>query len=266
MIAKRCPTASVERTVYEDVIPHLPVTVPRYYGSREEDAGSGWLFLEDVGGERYSELDGEHRAVAGRWLGLMHTSAEGVAAAARLPDGGPGRYLAHLRSTREIIVRNLANRYLTAGDRPVLEAIVAQCGALESRWGQLEDACPGLPSTLVHGDFRPKNAHIRRDRAGISLFPLDWETAGWGAPAADLTRVDIAAYWSVVRERWPGVTVPALRRLARAGWVFQWLAALGWGSPDLARDDYDFVRHAMACLEVYQIKLGDAIRAAGLAR
>src|SRR5207245_2602292 len=35
VIAKRCPTASIERTVYEEVIPHLPITVPRYYGSRE---------------------------------------------------------------------------------------------------------------------------------------------------------------------------------------------------------------------------------------
>jgi hypothetical protein len=266
VIAKRCPTASIERTVYEEVIPHLPVTVPRYYGSREADAGSCWLFLEDVGGERYSELDEEHRALASRWLGLMHTSAAGVAAAARLPDGGPGRYLAYLRSTRETIVRNLANRYITAGDRPVREAIVAQLGALESRWSRVEASCEGVPSTLIHGDFRPKNAHIRRDHAGIRLFPLDWETAGWGVPAADLTRVDIAAYRSVVRERWPAVTMPVLRRLARAGRVFQLLAAMGWDSPGLARDDYDFVRHAMACLEVYQSKLGDAIRAAGLAR
>jgi len=57
-----------------------------------------------------------------------------------------------------------------------------------------------------------------------------------------------------------------LRRLARTGQVFQWLAALSWDSPGLARDDYNFVRHAMACLQVYQGKLGDAIHAAGLAR
>ena len=109
LIAKRCRAAwaSVERRVYAEVLPHLPVTSPRYYGSVEGADGRCWLFLEDVGDERYVTSDEEQCALAGRWLGRMHTSttmrADAAAAAARLPDGGPDRYLQHLRSAREQI-------------------------------------------------------------------------------------------------------------------------------------------------------------------
>src|ERR671923_2768822 len=73
VIAKRCAaeTAVIERTIYEEVLPHVPVTAPHYYGFRMEgDGETCWLFLEDVGSERYSESSEEHHALAARWLGL----------------------------------------------------------------------------------------------------------------------------------------------------------------------------------------------------
>jgi len=84
VIAKRCraAAAAVERTVYAEVLPRLPVTSPRYYGSVQDDRGSCWLFLEDVGGERYATSNEEHCSLAGRWLGLMHTSTTILADAA----------------------------------------------------------------------------------------------------------------------------------------------------------------------------------------
>jgi aminoglycoside phosphotransferase (APT) family kinase protein len=270
VIAKRGRGAEgrVERTVYEEVLPHLPVTAPRYYGSTEDEGGA-WFFLEDVGEERYSELDAEHRALAARWLGLMHTSSTRLAGttdvAARLPDGGPGRYLHHLRSARAAILRNLSNPALTTEDVAGLEAIVSLHDLLEARWARLEEACDGVPSTLVHGDFRPKNAYLRRRPAAIDLFPIDWETAGWGVPAADLTRVDVTAYWEVVRESWAGLGLQAIQRLATVGQVFRALAAIGWDSPELAYDTARYLCRPMACLQVQRKKLSEAIRAAGVA-
>jgi len=131
--AKRCAirAAAIERAVYEDILPGVPVTAPHYHGAVEAGE-SCWLFLEDVGGESYSERDEAHYTLAGRWLGAMHTSAAGVAAATRLPDGRPHRYLTYLRSTRETILNNLANPLLTGDDVAVLEAIVSQCDALEA--------------------------------------------------------------------------------------------------------------------------------------
>ena len=267
VMAKRCRPvgASVERAVYAEVLPRLPVSAPRYYGYVEDDGGSCWLFLEDVGGERYASSDEEQCALAGRWLGLMHTSAtiitDAAAAAARLPDGGPGRYLRHLRLAREDILRNISNPVLTAEDVALLTAMVSQHDLLEGRWERLEEACERAPSTLVHGDFRPKNAYIRTDHAGPRLFPIDWETAGWGPPAADLARVDITAYWSVVREGW-SLDLQDIRRLATVGRVFGFLAAIGWKSPSLAYDSPRLLSEPLASMRVLQGSLSNAIRAA----
>ena len=267
VIAKRCRAARarVERAVYEEVLPRLPVDSPRCYGIIEDEGRSCWLFLEDVGGERYVTSDPEQYALAGRWLGLMHTSAailaDAATAAARLPDGGPGRYLGHLRSAREDILRNISNPALTAGEVALLRALASQLDVLERRWGWLEESCPRAPSTLVHGDFRPKNAYIRRDHGGARLFPIDWETAGWGVPAADLTRVDIAAYWSVVRECW-SLDLQAIRRLATVGQVFRFLAAISWASPYLAYGTSRLLSFPMSSIRALQAQLSDAMRAA----
>src|SRR5207249_2967323 len=51
IIAKRCVarTAAIERAIYEDILPHLPITALRYYGWTQHDGEFCWLFLEDAG-------------------------------------------------------------------------------------------------------------------------------------------------------------------------------------------------------------------------
>jgi hypothetical protein len=236
----------------------LPVTALRYYGCTQQDGEFCWLFLEDAGRERYSPYRKEHCALAGRWLGLLHTSAARLAPAVRLPDRGPGHYLEHLRSARRMILRSLGNPALSGDDLTVLHAIVAQCDLLERRWGWVETCSEGIPSTLVHGDFRPKNVHVRRDHDGTALLPMDWETAGWGGPAPDLARLDLQAYWTVVREYWPTLDLPAIQRLANLGKLFCRLAALNWESMSLKSDWLD---GPMASIRVCHAKLSDAILA-----
>jgi hypothetical protein len=187
VIAKRCPLTTVERKIYEELLPRLPVTGLHYYGFTAEDDQFGWLFLEDAGSAKYSALLEEHRALAAQWLGLMHTSAAQVATEDRLPDRGPGHYLEHLQSGAKIL-RNIANPKLTTDDLRVLESIVSKCEFLESRWRQVEELCAGFPQTLVHGDFTAKNLRVQTGRAGVALLPFDWEMAGWGVPAADLAQ------------------------------------------------------------------------------
>lgn len=273
VIAKRCRTATalVERTIYEEVLPHLPVAAPHYHGFIEDDDTFCWLFLEDVGQERLSPLIEEHRVLAARWLGLMHASAARVAAAARLPDGGPNRYLQHLRSARRTILNNLANPAFGAEDIVILKTVVAQCDLLESRWHEVEKCCEGVPTTLVHGDFRPKNILIRTDQPGTGFFPLDWETAGWGVPAADLApsrgrlpihQIDMTTYWLIVREYWPHLEIQAVQRLALVGRIFRRLAAISWESRSLAFGTERLLSGPMACMRVYQAELAEAIWAA----
>jgi hypothetical protein len=119
VIAKWCRQAApaAERTIYEEVLPHLPVTALRCYGSVEEGDGRFcWLFLEDAGGQEYSPQREEQRVLAAGGLGLLHTSASRLATAAPA-DRGPGHYPGHLHSARAAILGNLSNGALSADDR-----------------------------------------------------------------------------------------------------------------------------------------------------
>jgi Phosphotransferase enzyme family len=217
-----------------------------------------------VGRERFSPLIEEHRALAAQWLGLMHTTAAHVATTARLPDRGPDHYLEHLRSARRTILRNLTNPALNVEDLAVLKSIISQCDLLEWRWSQVEKCCEGMSSTLVHGDFSPKNVYVRADQAGIGLFPLDWETAGWGVPAADLApsrgllpahQVDITVYWSIARECWPSLDIQVIQRLVKVGRIFRRLAAINWSSVSLTFGTHELLGGPMSEMRVYQAEL-----------
>src|SRR5437764_1331591 len=118
----------------------------------------------------------------------MHTAAARVPAARGLPDGGPPRYLDHLRADLRTIRANLANPALTAGDAATLGRLASDLDRLEGAWVALERACTGLPATLVHGDLQRKNLYVRNGAGQSALYAIDWETAGWGIPAADLAR------------------------------------------------------------------------------
>jgi hypothetical protein len=264
VIAKRCPAvrARVERTVYEEVLPHFPLPTLRYYGSVEGPENAFcWLFLEDAGGQEYSPLRGEHRTLAGRWLGLLHTSAARLDVAARLPDRGPGHYLGHLRSARATLRRHLVDPRLSASDVAVLRSIVSRCDALESGWGQVEEWCGGMPRTLVHADFKAKNLRVRTGADGPALFPFDWETGGWGVPAPDLgssANPDVAAYRAAVRAHWPGLDIQALQRLVHVGKVFRNLAGIDWAAQGLP---HDWTEEAMQKLRIYESRQADLMGA-----
>src|SRR5262249_46288759 len=132
-------------------------------------------------------------------------------------------------------------------------------------WHALEECCGRTPATLVHGDFRRKNVRVRGGPDGIGLFPVDWETAGWGSPAADLApsrgllpQVDLPAYRAAVRECWPGLDLEAVERLAQAGTVFRRLAAIHWECPRL---DSPWPQNAIESLRVYHAEIAEALRA-----
>jgi len=262
MIAQRAcmAKARIERTVYEEILPHLPVTSPRYYGFRAEDPDFAWLFLEDIGDERHTATDCAQLALAGRWVALMHTAAARVLAARGLPDGGPPRYLDHLRAGLQTIRANLANPALTADDAATLGRLASDLDRLESAWAALACACTGLPATLVHGDLQRKNLYVRNDAGQTALYAIDWETAGWGVPAADLARIDLPAYWSVVRSVWPDARLEDARRLGAVGRIFVQLAALRWASPQLVYDSPRYLSWPMASLRIVHGRLGDAVR------
>jgi hypothetical protein len=266
VIAKHClaPAAQVERTVYEVILPRLPMPALRYYGFVEEGGPWCWLFLEDAGREKWTPDCQAHRTRAARWLGRLHTSAAGLAASVALPNRGPGSYRGRLRSVRQALLDGLGNPALPAGGPEVLRAVVAQLDTVEAGWHVLEECCARIPPTLVHGDFRRKNVRVRGGPDGIALFPIDWEMAGWGTPAADLAlsrrgfaQVDLPVYCSLVGRYWPGVDLGEVERLAQAGTVFQRLLAICWECPRIATP---WPQKAIEALKIYHAEIAQALQ------
>lgn len=262
VIAKRCQqaTATIERTIYEDILPSLPVPTLEYFGSVEEsNSDFCWLFLEDAGGEAYLPQVEEHRTAAAQWLGLMHISAAQVAGGPNLPDHGPGHYQNRLRQARETILGNLSNPALNSEDLTVLESIISLSNVLEPRWKMVEGFCQRFPRTLVHGDFVTKNVRFRNGFGAAAVVPFDWETAGWGVPATDLRLLDLSTYWSVIQGAWSDVSIQDIQRLAKIGDLFTCLDSISWSSQWL---EFQWVERAMRHMRSYESQLAVLVRTA----
>jgi hypothetical protein len=237
VIAKRCPqrTALIERTVYEEILPKLPLPTLQYYGFVEETGSDfAWLFLEDVSEHKYQPHLREHRIAAAHWLSAMNVSAATIEAAAALPERGAKYYLNLLNRACAVIQANIANPALDRDGLNLLESIFDLCQQVAANWVALEDVCEGMPLTLVHGDFISKNVGVRNGGDGIVILPFDWEKAGWGIPAEDISGVDIPTYWRVVQRFWPQYAIDDFTRLAQVGRVFRWLVFLEWIAPAFA--------------------------------
>jgi Phosphotransferase enzyme family len=260
IVAKRCARATgvVERDVYERILPHVDVPALRYYGYLEELATEfSWLFIGYAGEAKLANTDG---ALAAQWLARLHTGAAPLLNKVPLPDRGPAHYLEHLRVGRRIIGTWLVAEPgpADAEDLHALRALQALSERLESRWESVCSACATAPRTLVHGDFSRKNLRLRNSAAGAQLVALDWETAGWGPPAADLPYMPTRAQprqrllgSGDKPPRWDG-TVPLeeyascgswgrarmrdLKRLARLGTVFRAVAGIRWAAEQLSAD------------------------------
>lgn len=241
VVAKHCRTAAglVECRVHAEILPRLPVTTARCHGHASEADGTRWLFLEYVDGARFTPALVADRVLAARWLALLHTSAATLDLAARLPDRGPAHHLAQLRQAGELLRAAHDDGAHAAEERALLAGVASQCERVDARWGEVEERCAAMPRTLVHGDFRPKNVYLRDGRR--QLVALDWETAGWGVPAADVASIRgapgetaaLGEYESAARGRWPRLTMESLGRMVTIGKLFRRIAAISWCSVSL---------------------------------
>jgi hypothetical protein len=266
VIGKRCKrtSAMIERIIYEEFLPYLPVPSLNYYGMVEEaDSKFCWLFLEDAGGELNSAQLAEHRILIAQWLGQMHASSTQIMAASRLPPKGPNHYLHRLKSAREAIQRHVVNRTFQSEDLITLEAIVRHCDLLESHWDRVEALCEGIPRTLVHGDFAGKNFGVRISRPGAAVLPFDWAEAGWGTPAVDIRKADIDAYLSAVRNHWPWLDVQMIRQMALAGRIFRCIDSIHWEQSSLK---YVWLSTPMNNMRIYESRIANVIGSTGFGK
>jgi len=233
----------VERIIYAEILPSLPATSLRYYGSTEDDDPNyEWLFIEDANGRAYTSRLKAHRIAAGRWLGILHTSsASQVDMLSRLPERGPGHYLEALRFARQWIERSL-NLELELEDLDSLQMIISDFDRLEGQWSELLEFCDKLPLSLVHGDFKERNIRIRsaaHDRGVPILVAFDWAEAGRGVPPVDIlgrfghgvsrsSEPDIYTYWSVARKLWTLPSMDTMKRFETVGKTFRAISAFAW--------------------------------------
>jgi hypothetical protein len=254
----------IERRLYEEVFPKLPVSTLGFYGYAEEpDSNASWIFLEDAGQEAFSPSSEEHRACAVHWLALMHTSTWRGALPDFPPDRGPGYYLQdYLRPAVDNILKNRDNPVFSPEDRALLAGVVARLESVAAHRSEIETFCARFPKTLVHGDFTAKNLRIRRADNEITLLPLDWETAGYGVPAADVGKCpDTDAYWMLVRETWPHIKREDMQRFAVIGEIFHFIAAVNWVSWSL---EFDWADQKIKTIKIYRSHLDALIHSAGL--
>ena len=232
VVAKYCQgeTASHERIIYQQILPKLPLSSPRYYGYVAGPCEYDWLFLEYVQGEQYSRSRDDHAVLVAHWLGLLHSAAPEVTRAAWLPDRGPQHHLTLLLEARHKLQSNLPLLKLPARELDVIRAVISQCDFLESRWDRVEQSCSRMPRTLIHGDFKPRNVVIRTDGEKSSVLPFDWEASGWGVPTGDLAYIDLVPYFETVRRRWPGVTIEDVQAMKAIGRIFRGIEEFRWES------------------------------------
>jgi hypothetical protein len=287
VVGKRClrSTGRVERDVYEKVMPRLGLPRLRYYGYVEDDDSRfGWLFMGDAGGAKPTMAD---RGVIATWLARLHAAAAPLSGDVPLPDRGPDYYLGLLPAARQGLgaARTAATR--AGRDCRAFNAIAAALARLELHRDCVAATCAEWPRTLVHSDFSRKHVRLRPDEAGLSacVLALDWETAGWGPPAADLadvpwgrSRGDIAAdpsdmpehetpwygpvslavYAETISAFWPGVGRRAVSRLSRVGALFRIIDATCWAARQVELGGVD---KGMGALTAYADDLRPAMEA-----
>lgn len=229
VIAKHAPltTIRVERIVYETLTRYLPAAIPQFLGC-VEGRDNGWIFTAEVPGEAYREDVAADREAAARWLASLHAAAADAPELLGLPPRSAdhyGRLLDTILTALGALVSNT-----TPGDahRPALETAVLLCERLSHEWGTIEDLVTTCPHTLVHGDLVAHNVFVQRTPAGVSVVAIDWERAGWGNPAEDLSGVDLHSYAVSASELGAAVADADLRSLARAGRFFRCIVFLDW--------------------------------------
>jgi hypothetical protein len=230
VIAKRSKReeAEVERAIYDEVLPKLPLPSLRCYGLVEADnADLVWLFIEDAGASEFSERSDQHKVLASRWLAQMNTSAASLVGEVELPDRGPDHYVRYLRAGGNTLQEYISDRAIDPNDLRLIENLLTQCRALEAGWNRVREFCDRIPDTLVHGSFVGRNMRVRPTSSGFSLVVFDYDNAGWGIPARDVAKLaapDIDAgigdYSLAVQDAWPFLDLQMTRRLSRVGQLF----------------------------------------------
>jgi aminoglycoside phosphotransferase (APT) family kinase protein len=160
---------------------------------------------------------------------------------------------------------------LSRDDLLLLETILKRFDVVESHWSIVECLYAVAPRCLVHRDFFERNVRVCTKGAKPVLYVIDWESAGWDVPALDLRRLDLVAYWTVVRETWPQLDLKKIREMANLGVILRFIPAITWVSRNLAHEWVyelayewvdEWVESQVSELMIYESRLAHALQVA----
>lgn len=258
VIAKKAELSKciTECYIYENALAYLSGKNLRCYGYVETADRDCWMFMEDVGGSRFSFRNDRHASLATNWLAELHTvvpKLEGLA------DRGLEYYRSRLIHARRMIVSNWHNPALRDPDRVLLKSILANFEYILRRWESIAAVYDRMPKGLIHADFKAPNLRIGNDPAGDRLLVFDWEDAGWGLPGIDMWRLNPADYWIQVRKQWTGISFETITQLSKLGKLLWCFNAIAWQAESLR---HQWLERAMIFMKAYDERLSGAIQEA----
>lgn len=176
---KQCRNREPE--IYENLLHDHGLPVPRYYGSRWNEAtGRREVYLEYVGdwSLKYQDLDVWFPAA--RRLAQLHAHF-----ARRAADLTACDYLLKLDAP---YFRNWAERALVVVAQQTTCLADALAGVVDG-YGAAAETLARQPATLVHNDLAPKNVLADRSHRPPRICFVDWELAGVGCGLLDLVHL-----------------------------------------------------------------------------
>jgi len=237
VIAKLCSRQDAEMTriICTRLLPLVPKPALVFYGCLETSTPKSWVFLEDAGSMKCSPDDPAHLSALSAWLAALHACLAVYVEDLSLPETGLGMYLEKLRAGRRKILESLSLRELEGEDDATLRSVVEWFDHVENEWDKLDALVGGGgPRTLIHGDFAAKNILVRQTAGALETFPIDWETTGWGPPAADMGEyVDLVSYRAEALRYGVSWSAETIRGWAAVGKILRHIAAFEWASASL---------------------------------
>lgn len=225
VIAKRAarPSLAVETTIYRAVLPGW-VGLPGFLGASDDDtaADQGWLFLEEISGERFGVDTPGHPEALARTLAELHRTTIGWSAPRDVPAVGNADRQLTLELALERLAVGLANPFLTDDELDELTRARGVVRQVKADWSRLVEVVDEGPICLVHGDLIGKNIVVTSGRAVL----LDWASAAWGCPAEDLADVDVPTYASGLDLARPWADIEGVTNLGHAGSVLRDLSLI----------------------------------------
>ncbi len=149
-----------EISIYKDFLEGHSFSVPRFYGSVEDERGVLWLLMEDIAGTDLREYSDEIAVAAAKSITQIHRFYWNT----EIDDGRFTRYMERIR-----------RRALCLKDEP----------ELQKEYERFIERQPQIPRTLCSGDFLQYNAIYDGKKVTI----IDWAFGGVMPYSLDAARM-----------------------------------------------------------------------------